>query len=53
MNKKFSPYLQKIEQNSNLFQGNLISPKFLSKIKESTDKYHLKGRKKNQLNDGE
>jgi len=28
---KFSPYLQITEQNSNLFQGNLMSSKFLSK----------------------
>ena len=31
MGKKASPYLQKIEQNSKMFQGMLVSPKGLSK----------------------
>lgn len=33
LTKKASPYLQKIEQNSKLFQGSLVSPKFLSRVK--------------------
>lgn len=57
MGKKASPYLQKIEQNSKMFQGMLVSPKGLSndeKLKNPAKKNSIPiVRKSHRIDDGE